>query len=106
MTAAAAESPGRTTVSRRAVRRIAAEAAREVPGVAGAVDIDAEIHGDTTLLDVRLPIRYPLPITRVVEACREHLFRRTSELTGLTVTAVDIAVAELSTKDIAVRGIR
>ncbi|MET8652010.1 Asp23/Gls24 family envelope stress response protein [Nocardia aurea] len=103
---AAAELPGRTTVSRRAVRRIAAEAAREVAGIAGDVDVDAEIRGDTTLLDVRLPIRYPLPITRVVEACREHLSRRTSELTGLTVAAVDIAVAELSTKDIAVRRIR
>ncbi|MET7772963.1 Asp23/Gls24 family envelope stress response protein [Nocardia sp. NPDC005366] len=106
MTAAAGELPGRTTVSPRVVRRIAARAAREVAGVSGDVAIEAEINGGRTSLDVRLPIGYPQPITRVTEACREHVSRRTAELTGLTVTGVDIVIAELTTETVVGRQIR
>ncbi|WP_280399967.1 Asp23/Gls24 family envelope stress response protein [Nocardia carnea] len=96
MTAVSADLPGVTTVSGRAVRRIAARAAREVDGVAGAVEVAADISGDRTSLDIRLPVRYPEPVGRVTDACRAHLLRRTEELTGLGVTRVDIAVTELA----------
>lgn len=99
MTAAAAvELPGRTTVSQRAVRRIAAQAAREVAGIGRQVEADADIRGDRASLDVRVRIGYPQPVSTVTDACRAHLVRRTSELTGLVVAAVDIVVAELTTE--------
>ncbi|WP_378739901.1 Asp23/Gls24 family envelope stress response protein [Nocardia brasiliensis] len=93
----AEEYPGATTFAPRAVRRIVAQAAREVAGVGAEVQVDAEVSADRTALDVRLPIRYPAPVGRVTEACRAHLVRRTRELTGLAVTKIDIVVAELTT---------
>jgi uncharacterized alkaline shock family protein YloU len=94
--AAAAKLPGVTTVGRRAVGRIAAQAAREVAGVDPDVKVDAQVSGALTALDVRLPVRYPLPVARVSEACREHLVRRMAELTGLEVSRVDIVVSALN----------
>ncbi|WP_245669511.1 Asp23/Gls24 family envelope stress response protein [Nocardia speluncae] len=96
MTAVGADLPGMTTVSGRAVRRIAARAAREVPGVAEPVRVDAEVSGDRTALDIRLPVRYPEPVGQVTDACRAHLLRRTEELTGLDVFRIDIVVTELA----------
>ncbi|MEV0295926.1 Asp23/Gls24 family envelope stress response protein [Nocardia sp. NPDC050710] len=107
MTAAvAAELPGSTTVSRRAVRRIAARAAREVAGVEPGVTVQADIHGARTTLDVRFAIRYPQPIDRIAEACRAHLIDRTTELTGLEVAGIDIEVAALITETVAVVRVR
>lgn len=103
MTAVSADLPGVTTVSGRAVRRIAARAAREVAGVAGAVEVDADVSGDRTALDIRLPVRYPEPVGRVTDDCRAHLVRRTEELTGLGVSRIDIVVSEL-TADMAPAG--
>lgn len=96
MTAVRTDLPGVTTVSNRAVRRIAAQAAREVPGVAGPAHVDADISGDRTALEIRLPVRYPEPVGRVTDLCRDHLLRRTQELTGLDVSRVDIVVTELA----------
>ncbi|UGT41669.1 Asp23/Gls24 family envelope stress response protein [Nocardia yamanashiensis] len=95
MTAPALELPGVTTVSARAVRRIAARAAAEVDGVRPRVTADAEVTADTAALRLRLPVRYPLPVARVTESCRTHLIERVGELTGLTVTGVDIAVTAM-----------
>ncbi|MCX4093581.1 Asp23/Gls24 family envelope stress response protein [Nocardia sp. alder85J] len=102
----AGEDPGITTVAPRAVRRIVAQLAREVPGVGAAVRVAAEIVGDRTTLDVELPIRYPAPVNRVSEACREQLVRRTRELTGLAVTGIDIVVTELSADTTTARRVR
>ena len=96
MTAVSTDLPGMTTVSDRAVRRIAARAAREVAGVAEPVRVDADVSGDRAALDIRLPVRYPEPVGRVTDACRAHLLRRTGELTGLDISRVDIVVTELS----------
>ncbi|MBF6127634.1 Asp23/Gls24 family envelope stress response protein [Nocardia brasiliensis] len=104
--AAEAELPGRTTVAPRAVRRIVAQAAREVAGVGRDVRVEAEVFADRTALDVRLPIAYPSPVGKVTEACRGHLARRTRELTGLAVSAIDIEVAELTTETGAGRRVR
>ncbi|MCM6776343.1 Asp23/Gls24 family envelope stress response protein [Nocardia sp. CDC159] len=94
-TVAAAELPGRTTVGERAVRRIAARAAREVDGVGPDVRVSARVDGDTATLNVALPIRYPMPIGQVAARCRAHLIERTRELAGLTVPRVDIEVSAL-----------
>lgn len=95
MNTTTAELPGETTVSERAVRRIAAEAAREVAGVGGRAQVDATVSGDRTTLEVRLPVRYPEPVGRVTEDCRDHLIRRTEELTGLGVSRVDIVISQM-----------
>ncbi|WP_054816448.1 hypothetical protein [Nocardia arizonensis] len=100
MTAAIEELPGRTTVSERAVRRIAARAAREVAGIEREVEANAEIRGDRTSLDIRVRIGYPHPVASVTDACRAHLVRRTTELTGLVVATVDISVAELTAEKV------
>lgn len=89
------ELPGTTTVSERAVRRIAAHAATEVDGVESQVSVDAEVTADTAALRVRLPVRYPLPVARVAESCRTHLIQRVGELAGLAVTGVDIAISAM-----------
>lgn len=96
MTAAVAlETAGRTTVSERAVQRIAARAAREVDGVESGVTVDVRMSGDSAVLRVRLPIRYPLPVVRTAEQCRAHVIRRTGELTGVTVTGLDIEISAM-----------
>lgn len=84
---------GVTTVEPRAVRRIAAHAAREVDGVAGDVTAEATVDGSSTTVDVRLPVAYPAPIAATVEQVRAHLLDRTTELTGLATSRVDITVA-------------
>ncbi|WP_327145528.1 Asp23/Gls24 family envelope stress response protein [Nocardia sp. NBC_01327] len=94
-TAVVLEPAGRTTVSKRAVERIAARAAREVDGVVDGVTVDASVSGDSAVLRMRVPIRYPLPVIRIAEQCRTHVIRRTGELTGLTVTGLDIAIAAM-----------
>ncbi|GGL46807.1 hypothetical protein [Nocardia jinanensis] len=96
MTAVAAELPGETTISERAVGRLAAAAAREVASVGGRPQVDATVSGDRIALEVRLPVRYPEPVGQITEACREHLIRRTEELTGLGVSHVDIVVSEMT----------
>ncbi|RSD20364.1 Asp23/Gls24 family envelope stress response protein [Amycolatopsis eburnea] len=82
-----------TTVAPRAVRRIAAHAAREVDGVGGEVGAEATVDGASTTLDIRLPVAYPAPIAATVERVRAHLLGRTTELTGLSARRVDITVA-------------
>ncbi|WP_067828861.1 Asp23/Gls24 family envelope stress response protein [Nocardia inohanensis] len=86
---------GSTTVSARAVRKIAARAATEIDGVRPQVTAEAEVTADTAALRLRLPVRYPLPVARVAESCRTHLIERVGALTGLTVTGVEIAIAAM-----------
>ncbi|EOD59781.1 hypothetical protein H480_41355 [Amycolatopsis vancoresmycina DSM 44592] len=82
-----------TTVAPRAVRRIAARAAREVGGVDGAVTAEATVDGEVTTLDIRLPVTYPAPIAATAERVRVHLRERAADLTGLRVERVDITIA-------------
>ncbi|MFI5783850.1 Asp23/Gls24 family envelope stress response protein [Nocardia sp. NPDC051570] len=88
--------PGVTTVSDRAVRRIVARAAREVDGVLDDVRVTARVTADTAALSVELPIRYPMPIGRVADACRAHLIERARELAGVSVSSLDIAISALN----------
>ncbi|SEP54347.1 Asp23/Gls24 family envelope stress response protein [Amycolatopsis saalfeldensis] len=105
---------GALTISDRVVERIATQAVTEVDGAGGSAtrmlgvavggaDLDqsakvtAQVRGDTVTLDVRLSIGYPLSVAKTTEAAREHLRRRTAELTGLAVSRVDITVTALPT---------
>lgn len=96
--------PGTTTVSARAVRRIAARAATEVDGVTPEVSVEAEVTADTAALRVRLPVRYPLPVAQVAESCRAHLIQRVGELAGLMVTGVDIAISAMVVETVSPAG--
>lgn len=94
----AVEPRGVTTVAPRAVRRIAAHAATEVPGVGAPVRVEAHVRGDHTRLAAEIPVRYPEPVRHTTDACRAHLVARVGELTGLRVARVEIVVPRLTTE--------
>jgi uncharacterized alkaline shock family protein YloU len=103
---------GRTTTANRAIERIAAKLVTEVEGVGGAAqrvlgvavgseDLDqsakvtARVSGYRASLDVRLSVAYPAPVAATTQRARDHLMHRVAELTGLTVSRVDITVTAL-----------
>ena len=104
--------PGRTTLSDRAVERVATHAVTEIADVGGAAhrllgdtfsgapgersaQVSATVDDTTAALRVRLSIAYPASVARTTEHVRDHLIRRLNELTGLVVTRVDITVDAL-----------
>lgn len=106
------EERGTLVVAGRAVERIAAHAARELPDVGGAagrvlgvvvggedadrpVTVDADVDGDAVRLSARLSITYPASVGRTTEHVRAHLRDRVGALTGLEVRRVDITVTAL-----------
>ena len=112
MTAATLAPRGRTTLSDRAVERVATQAVTEVADVGGAAhwllgdtltgapeersaQVSATVDDTTAALHVRLSIAYPASVARTTEQVRDHLIRRLHELTGLVVTRVDITVVAL-----------
>ena len=112
MTAATLAPRGRTTLSDRAVERVATQAVTEVADVGGAAhrllgdtlsgspeersaQVSATVDDTTAALRVRLSIAYPASVARTTEQVRDHLVRRLHELTGLVVTRVDITVVAL-----------
>lgn len=112
MPAATLAPRGRTTLSDRAVERVATQAVTEVADVGGAAhwllgdtlnrtpeersaQVSATADDTTAALHVRLSIAYPASVARTTEQVRDHLIRRLHELTGLVVTRVDITVVAL-----------
>ncbi|CAN5791571.1 hypothetical protein BH24ACT2_BH24ACT2_04750 [soil metagenome] len=105
---------GDTVIAARAVASIARRAAGEVEGVelvsrsglgrflagllpggghgAGA---SAEVGRASTSLTLHLSLRWPSPVGQVAESARRHVQSRVSELTGYSVTEVDIVVDAL-----------
>ncbi|WP_409494092.1 Asp23/Gls24 family envelope stress response protein [Amycolatopsis sp. cmx-11-12] len=125
MTAAAPDTEGRggLTVAAGAVERIAAQAITELDGIGGAAsrvlgiavggeDLDqgakvsANVTGSTATLDVRLSVKYPLSVRATTETAREHLIHRVGELSGLTVTRVDVTVTALHSTETETRRVR
>ncbi|ONI78694.1 hypothetical protein ALI144C_28265 [Actinosynnema sp. ALI-1.44] len=86
---------GRTTVADRVVARVAQAAAAEDPDVVSA-KTNAKVAGTTTALDIRVGLRYPAPVGAATERLRGHLIERVEQLTGMTVSQVDIAVTALT----------
>lgn len=104
--------PGRTTLADRAVERTATQAITEIADVGGtarrvlggtvggpaeerSAQVSATVDDTTASLRVRLSIAYPASVARTTQRVRSHLVQRLHELTGLTVTRVDITVTEL-----------
>ena len=118
---------GRIDVGARAVEKIAAIAAVEIPdagGVAGSLlaravpgaafgwrragmdrlpKVSADVDGSLVFLDVELSVRWPAPIAQVTEAVRQHLFRQVGAFAGLDVREVNIEVVELVTESASAR---
>lgn len=112
---------GRTTVSDRTVERIAAQVLTEVEHIGGTVGrvlgisvpgqrpedparVTAKVSDDSEVaLDVRLSVVYPESVAHATEDARAHVVRRVADLTGLTVTRVDITVTALRPPDSSTR---
>ena len=113
---------GRIEVSSKAVEKIAALAAIEVPDAGGAAarllgrplpgaghlgirgsgldrlpKVSADVDGHLGFLDIELSVRWPAPIARVTEAVRQHLAHRVGDLVGLDIREVNIQVVDLIT---------
>lgn len=104
---------GETVVAARAMASVARAAAGEVEGVelvtrsglarflaellpgSGRHDVSAEMGRASTALSLHLSVSWPSPVGQVADAARRHVQARVSDLTGYTVTEVDIVVDSL-----------
>ena len=100
---------GRTVLADKVVTKIAAQACVEVdhvhptsPALAGrvlhqqpAVSAEADIDGHLVQLRVQVAVDYPISLSAVTSALREHVRARMTQLCELTVTDIDIRIAEL-----------
>lgn len=93
------EERGVTTVDSKVVKKIAARVVGEVDGVGTGAKAGAVIDGETATVDIRLSVSYPASVARTTEAAREHLIRRTAELTGFAVPRVNIVVEALNSSE-------
>ncbi|MFJ5018927.1 DUF6286 domain-containing protein [Streptomyces griseoluteus] len=89
---------GTTTVSDRAVRRIAGRAVTEaLPGrAARATGSSAEVRGGRAEIGVDVALPYPAPLAPTVRRVQDHVTARTEELTGLDVRPARVGVTALT----------
>ncbi|MFE3263271.1 DUF6286 domain-containing Asp23/Gls24 family envelope stress response protein [Streptomyces sp. NPDC059215] len=89
---------GTTTVSDKAVRRIAERAASEaLPGrPVTASRVSAAVHGRRADVALGVSLPYPLPVAETAREVRRHVSERTRELTGLDVSLRRISVDTLA----------
>lgn len=107
-----ATSRGTTTIAPKVIAAIARQAATEVGGVesveaTGLQGVLGSLRSSTSggatadvaarraAVDLRLAVRWPLPVHEVTMSAREHVRARVQQLTGHAVTDVDIVVVEL-----------
>ncbi|MEU5915136.1 DUF6286 domain-containing protein [Streptomyces sp. NPDC047141] len=90
---------GTTTITDRAVRKIAQRAAGEVlpPSLAGAARGSARVRGRRAGVTLRVALPYPAPLSETARQVREHVADRTRELTGLDVPPPRLTVSRLAT---------
>ena len=81
----------------RSVTGAAAFGARET-SLTALPKASADVDGSTVALDLSISVRWPASVPQISGAVREHVCRRVSELTGLTVTEVSISVTDLVTR--------
>lgn len=105
---------GATVIAARAVSSIARRAAGEVdgvelvsrsglgrffagllPGGGGAGGASAEVGHGSASLALHLSVGWPRPIGEVAEDARRHVRARVTELTGYTVSDIDVVVDAL-----------
>ncbi|SCF15117.1 Asp23/Gls24 family envelope stress response protein [Micromonospora chokoriensis] len=87
--------PRRSTAETADVARIAAHAARQVPGVTDAHPATVRLADTTVGLDLHLVTTYGYSVPAVTEAVRIAVADRVAAETGLTVAAVTITVDDL-----------
>lgn len=106
-----AASRGSLTIADRVVEKTASEILKGIPGVGGTTSgflgiggndsldarpsVSVTLSGRSCVLDVRLGLRYPLPISQTTESVRETLRTEVESLTGVAVRQVDIDVTWL-----------
>ncbi|MGW1297149.1 DUF6286 domain-containing Asp23/Gls24 family envelope stress response protein [Streptomyces sp. NPDC002533] len=88
---------GTTTVSARAVARIAQQAATEAPNAVGTVrgTATATVRGQRAEVSVRLALPWPADLGRRAGEVQRHVAARTGELTGLSVRVPRLRVIRL-----------
>ncbi|MFI8347755.1 DUF6286 domain-containing protein [Streptomyces sp. NPDC085596] len=94
----APERRGTTTVSDRAVRRIAGRAVTEaLPGrAARTTGSSAAVRGGRAEIAVDVALPYPAPLAPTVRRVQDHVTARTAELTGLDVRTARVGVTALT----------
>lgn len=102
-----AEDRGRTTIADKVVERIASIAAGEVEAVTdprqgwirvvrgGLPRAEAVVAGDTSRISVEVAATWPTPLSGVAARVRDHVSERVHTLAGVTVTAVDVSIADV-----------
>lgn len=102
-----AEQRGHTTIADKVVERIASIAAGEVEAVTdsrqgwtrvvrgGLPRATAVVAGDTSRISVAVAAIWPAPLSGVAGRVRDHVSDRVSTLVGVTVTAVDVSIADV-----------
>lgn len=106
---------GRLVVEKKAVERIAAQAASELTGTGGVsggflglgahADLGAlpatsvELVDQSATVSVEMTVAYPTPIRAATDRVRRHVMDRVQHLSGVQVTRVDIAVTALRAAD-------
>lgn len=116
ITPIAASATGRTTISETAVAKVAAIAARKVPGVyalgsgtgralgalrdvVGGSDLAQGVHVEVgeiqAAVDVTLVAEYGYPLTAVADQVRAAVFAAVGELVGLQVIEVNVEVNDV-----------
>lgn len=109
---------GRTVVHEAAVAKVAAAAARQIPGVHSlgtapsralgalrdavaqnptdhAAGVRAEVGQEQAAVDVTLVAAYGVPLQELAERVRAAVYRAVEELTGLTVIEVNVEIADV-----------
>ncbi|GAB3279888.1 Asp23/Gls24 family envelope stress response protein [Sinomonas notoginsengisoli] len=109
---------GRTVVHEAAVAKVAAAAAREVPGVHSlgtapsralgairdavvqtpsdhAAGVRAEVGQEQAAVDITLVAEYGVPLQQLADAVRAAVYRAVEGLTGLTVIEVNVEITDV-----------
>lgn len=109
------EAGGRTVIQEQAVAKVAAAAARAVPGVhslgttpsraLGAIrdavgadhsgGVRAEVGATQAAVDVTLVAKYGIPLQKLADDVRVAVYRAVEQYTGLTVIEVNVEIADV-----------
>lgn len=102
------EERGRTVIADRVVERVSAMAAREIENVIdtrsgltrlarGALPrARATVAGGTSRISVDVAAQWPTPLREIATGVRDHVTERVQTLTGVSVVAVDVRVADVA----------
>lgn len=102
-----ADQRGSTTIAANAVQHLAEAELGQVPGVVATGSgigkvvgrqypkVSADVAGSRARLSVDIAVAWPLPLPDVCARVRDTLSTRLTELTGLSIDAVDVTAAKV-----------